>query len=166
MMAANEDVPPIPADHDPAADTVTRTADERDAVDIGTTAARSTVVRDGDIGSFAGVTGDGNPLHISERYAAAARFGERVAPGMLIQGIVGATIASLPGCPILLSTDAEFRAPVTPDTLVTAVVEVAEALDDDQYRLLTRVDAAGETALTGEAVVLLDAHPMGGEGDG
>jgi len=40
-------------------------------------------IESGDVGLFAGLSGDFNPVHINAEYAAQGQFGERIAHGLL-----------------------------------------------------------------------------------
>ena len=59
--------------------------------------------------AFAGLTGDMNPLHVDAEYAAKSMFGERIAHGMLVAGLISAVLGTqLPGPnSIYLGQDAE-----------------------------------------------------------
>lgn len=113
---------------------------------------------DEDVRAFARATGDTNPLHLDEEFAAGTRFGGRIAHGVLTAGVVSAALARLPGQVVYLAQDLSFLAPVDVGETVTAVCEVVERLGDDRYRLTTAVyDGGGDRVLDGEAVVLVDA---------
>lgn len=49
------------------------------ALRIGQSATRTKTVTDADLRAYAGITGDYNPLHFDDAFAAATRFGRRVA---------------------------------------------------------------------------------------
>ena len=69
-----------------------------DELTVGQTAEYSKQVTDQDVLSFAGITGDFNPVHVDGEAAAKSRFGGRIAHGMLSAGLVSAAIANeLPG---------------------------------------------------------------------
>src|SRR5579875_2947797 len=71
-------------------------------------------VRDEDVRAFAEVSGDRNPVHLDEAYAAASVLKGRVAHGMLIGSYISAAIAGeLPGPgSIYLFQTLRFRRPV------------------------------------------------------
>lgn len=110
-----------------------------------------------DIDDFAKVTGDENPVHLDEVYAAQTRFGGRIAHGMLVAGFISAVLGNdLPGPgAIYLSQTLKFRRPVRIGDEVAARVEVTE-IDAARARvsLKTVCEVAGELVVDGEAVVL------------
>ncbi|WP_128477738.1 MaoC family dehydratase [Halorussus pelagicus] len=115
------------------------------------------------IDDYADLTGDDNPIHRDEAYAAETFFGGRVAHGMLSAGVVSAALADLPGDIVYLSQDLTFQNPVRPGQTVTATVTVEEELGDDRIRVETVAEAEGEDGeteqiLSGEAVVMSVPH--------
>jgi len=114
-------------------------------------------ISDADVRAFAAASGDTNPIHLDESFAADTRFGGRIAHGGLVAGLISAALARLPGEVIYLSQDLEFLRPVRIGDRATAEVEIAEALGDGHYRLSTVVyDSDDEPAVDGEAIVLID----------
>lgn len=161
-MTTNQQQPTMPIDHDSTMVSVTKTDESRETVSVGTRVAATQYIGHEDVQRFAVASGDENGVHMDDEYAEAGRFGERIAHGVLIQGVVSGALAKIPGCPILVSTSANYQAPVSVNSYVTAVVEIVEDLGGDQYRVATRAQTAdGETVTTGEAVILLDDHPDG-----
>ena len=68
---------------------------------IGRTASVSRTVSEADILMFAGVSGDTNPVHLDEEFAASTMFGGRIAHGMLSAGLISAVFGTRlpgPGC--------------------------------------------------------------------
>lgn len=124
---------------------------------LGRSAERSRVVTAAEIDDFAKVTGDENPVHLDEAYAAHTRFGGRIAHGMLSAGFISAVLGNdLPGPgAIYLSQTLRFRRPVRIGDEVTARVEVTE-INETRARvsLKTVCTVAGEVVVDGEAVVL------------
>ncbi|CCQ34192.1 phosphate butyryltransferase protein [Halorhabdus tiamatea SARL4B] len=136
-----------------------RTVEDSDAVDVGDSVTFSKEISDDDVTSFAAASGDTNPLHLEDDYAAETRFGGRIAHGMLVGGLISAALARFPGTVVYLSQDFEFKGPVRIGDRATAEVEVVETLDGGRYRLSTQVLVDGEAVIDGEAVVLIDEEP-------
>jgi acyl dehydratase len=144
--------------------TVERTVDSREDLSVGDSVTFSKTIAAADVDAFAYASGDTNRLHLDDEYADQTRFGDRIAHGGLVSGLVSAALARLPGMVIYLSQDTRFLNPVFLDQRLTAVVEVVETLENDRYRLSTTVyDEAGEEVVDGEAIVLIDALPVENE---
>jgi len=124
---------------------------------IGQSAERKRTVTAADIEAFAAVTGDDNPVHLDEAYAAKTSFGGRIAHGMLSAGYISAVLgAKLPGPgAIYVSQTLNFRRPVRIDDEVTARVTVS-AIDQRRGRVtfVTVCEVRGKTVAEGEAVVI------------
>jgi acyl dehydratase len=112
-----------------------------------------------DVARFAAASGDTNPLHLDDEWAQETRFGDTIAHGTLVAGTISAALARLPGGVVYLSQDLEFRAPVDIEAMVTADIEVVEALGGGRFRLRTTVESEGATVIDGEAVVLIEEMP-------
>ena len=138
--------------------------EERQGIAVGQQASLTRTITGDDIDAFARLTGDGNPLHVDEAFAARSRFGRRVAHGLLSAGLISAVLGTkLPGPgAIYLQQTFRFVRPVYPGDTITATVEVTAYRDDRRMATLrtTCADQRGEVVLDGEAVVLLD--PPGG----
>lgn len=110
------------------------------------------------IREFVDATGDDNPIHSDETFAAASRFGQVIAPGMLTGGLLSAVIGTrLPGPgAIYVSQNFRFVKPVYVGDTITARVEVAEVLvERNRLRLRTVcLNQDGEPVLDGEAWVI------------
>jgi 3-hydroxybutyryl-CoA dehydratase len=124
---------------------------------VGQNAEASRDVAAADLDAFAAVSGDHNPVHLDEAFAATTQFGGRIAHGMLSASFISALIASeLPGPgAIYLSQTLKFLRPVRIGDTVTTRVEVA-AIDAAKARvtLTTTCRVGDKTVLTGEAVIL------------
>ncbi|QDX39371.1 MaoC family dehydratase [Salarchaeum sp. JOR-1] len=129
---------------------------------VGETATEDRSVTRETIDAFAEVTGDDNPLHLDESYAADGPFGGVVAHGMLGAGVVSAALATLPGDIVYLDQDLEFVAPVRPPTTLRARAAVVEDLGNDRVRVETTVrsgpDDDSKTVIEGTATVLSVPH--------
>ena len=125
---------------------------------VGDAAEISRTVTDEDVRAFAELTGDCNPVHLDEEYAAGTRFGRRIAHGMLGASLVSAVLANeLPGRgTVYLSQTLRFTAPVFLGDTVTARVVVTQVREDKPIVTLETVctNQHGERVVEGEAVVL------------
>lgn len=123
----------------------------------GASASRTCTITDEMIRAFAEVTGDANPVHLDDAYAAGSRFGRRIAHGMIAAGMISATLANdLPGPGTLyLGQSLKFNQPVYPGDTITATVEVLTVRPDKPIVTLATVctNQDGEVVLEGEAVV-------------
>ena len=133
----------------------------------GDTATLTKTITDADMRAFAEVTGDHNPVHLDDEYAATTRFGRRIAHGMLAASLISSALANeLPGRgTVYLSQTLKFTAPVFPGDTVTARVTVTRVREDKPIVTLETVctNQSGERVVEGEAVVLLTAARGGGE---
>ena len=136
--------------------TVELTEHRRAALSVGDRVEFSKRLTDDDVRSFATASGDTNPLHLDDEYAEETMFGERIVHGTLVSGLISAALARLPGLVVYLSQDEEFHNPVSIGDRVTAECEIVEDLGGNRYRLRTTVTNGEETAIDGEAVVMLD----------
>lgn len=125
---------------------------------IGDSAERARTVAEADVQAFAEVSGDHNPVHLDEAFAATTPFKTRIAHGMLSAGYISALIAGeLPGPgAIYLSQTLSFRRPVRLGDTVTTRVEVT-ALDAEKARATLKTTCAveGKTVIEGEAVIMV-----------
>ena len=71
-------------------------------------------VASSDVVGFAQLTGDRNPIHLSEHFAARTPFGTRIAHGLYTASLISAVLGTrLPGPgAIYISQTLNFRAPV------------------------------------------------------
>ena len=126
-------------------------------IEIGMVRSLRKQVTDRDIELFAEVSTDRNPVHLDDDYAHDTIFGGRIAHGMLTAGLISAVIGEqLPGHgTVYLGQSLKFLAPVRPDDIVLAEVEVLE-IDHAKRRVKmeTRCMVDGKKVLDGEATVL------------
>ena len=125
---------------------------------VGQSAERAHVVTEADIAAFAELSGDANPVHMDEAYAAATQFKGRIAHGMLSATYISAVLGeTLPGHgAIYISQNLSFRRPVRIGDEVTARVTVT-AIDTDKARvsLDTACLVGGKPVIGGEAVLMV-----------
>jgi 3-hydroxybutyryl-CoA dehydratase len=125
---------------------------------VGDAAEMQKTIADEDVRAFAELTGDRNPVHLDEEYAAGTRFGRRVAHGMLGASLISAVLANeLPGRgTVYLSQTLRFIAPVFLGDTITARVVVKSVREDKPVITLETfcTNERGERVVEGEAVVL------------
>ena len=125
---------------------------------IGQSAERAWTVSETAIAAFAEVSGDTNPVHLDEAYAAGTAFKGRIAHGMLAGSYISAVIGmQLPGPgTIYLSQGLKFRRPVRIGDEVLARVSVV-AIDEAKAHvtLSTLCSVNGKSVVEGEAVVMV-----------
>src|SRR3982074_387463 len=85
-------------------------------------------VMDSDVVGFARLSGDENPIHLCDVYAAQTRFGQRIAHGLYTASLISAVLGTrLPGPgAIYRSQTLNFHAPVKIGDVVTVSVDVVE----------------------------------------
>lgn len=127
----------------------------------GMTASWGRTVTEADIAAFAGVSGDFNPVHVNQEFAANTMFKGRIAHGMLTGAFISTVVGTkLPGegC-IYVSQNLRFRAPVRIGDTVTVHVEVTELEPKRRFvTLATTASVDGKPVVTGEAVMMVPAR--------
>ncbi|MFN8636102.1 MAG: MaoC/PaaZ C-terminal domain-containing protein [Chloroflexota bacterium] len=126
-------------------------------------------ITEADIVSFAGLSGDFNPLHTDEVYGQSTPFGGRIAHGMLVVSVgtglvnqtgwfVGTTLA-------LLEITRKFVGVVKPGDTIHLTMEVVSARESSRgdrgivtfsIRIVNQRD---ETVIEGQEVVMLRRRP-------
>jgi 3-hydroxybutyryl-CoA dehydratase len=131
-------------------------------IEIGATCSRIRTITAESIDLFAQASGDTNPVHLDEAYAAKTQFGRRIAHGMLTASLISAVLGNdFPGPgSIYLKQEVRFRAPVFVGDTITATVEVTAYRPDKRITTLstTCTNQHGETVMDGEAVVIAPAQ--------
>lgn len=128
-----------------------------DELEVGDTAECSKTISESDIYLYSGITGDFNPAHVNEVYAAGTTFKTRIVQWALLAGLTCTVVGTqLPGPgTIYTSQNLRFLAPVRIGDTVTARVEVAEVMaEKNRVRLRTScINQDGIMVLDGEAIV-------------
>lgn len=124
---------------------------------VGDRAEARHTVTDADIRAFAEVSGDHNPLHLDEAFAATTRFNGRIAHGMLAGGYISALLANeLPGAgSIYVSQTMNFKRPVrVGDEVTTRVVIEAIDLAKGLATVATTCLVNNKVVVDGQAVIM------------
>ncbi|GAC1345172.1 MAG: MaoC/PaaZ C-terminal domain-containing protein [Acetobacteraceae bacterium] len=129
-------------------------------------------ITEADIAAFAGLTGDYNPVHTDETFAAATEFGGRIAHGPMGIGIafgLASRLDLIDGTVVaLLGVNWAFKAPVRAGDTVRASIEVTEhrPVKHPEHGLLglrfTLLNQDGTTVHAGAATLLMrrTPHPL------
>lgn len=127
---------------------------------IGQSASVSKTITAEDIEAFAKLSGDRNPIHFDEEYAARTRFGQRIAHGMLSAGLISTVIGMhLPGSgAIYLSQELKFLRPVLIGDTITATATISATNPEKRILVLATecVNQKGELVIKGEAKILYE----------
>lgn len=118
-------------------------------------------VMETDLFGFAAISGDFNPIHISDEFASATRFGQRIAHGMFTASLVSALLGTrLPGPgAVYLSQTIQFLGPVRIGDVVSATVEIVELVPERRRaRLFCECTVDNRAVLEGEAWVAVPSR--------
>ncbi len=113
------------------------------------------------IADYAEASGDFNPIHLDDEFAAGAQFGRTIAHGMLVAASISEMMSASFGLDWRSSgrLKLRFKAPVFPGDTVTAFGEVKEVAGADVVCAVGVRRQTGEDAITGEARVTLRREP-------
>lgn len=128
-------------------------------IKIGDKFSTSREITDELIRAFAELSGDHNPIHLDEEFAATTRFGRRIAHGMLS----GAFISAVLGYEfqerkiVYLSQTMKFIAPVFLGDTITTTATVTRIREEKGIVILETIctNQHGEVTLKGEAAVMI-----------
>ena len=120
-------------------------------ISVGMSAVFSKTITEADVALYAAVSGDMNPLHMSEEFAAHTRFKMRIVHGMLTTSLWSTLVGTrLPGPgSAYMSQEMNFLKPVHIGDTVTARVTVHEIHEEKQ-----RVYLNCECLVRGELVAV------------
>tara|TARA_R110000782_G_scaffold29388_6_gene73164 strand:- start:2421 stop:2891 length:471 start_codon:yes stop_codon:yes gene_type:complete len=110
-------------------------------LNLGDIASVSHLVSERDLILFAEVSGDVNPVHLDEDFAAATPFKGRIAHGMFTGALISAAIAcELPGPgTIYIGQEISFLRPVRLGDEIRVELEVIDKLPKNRVKIATRV---------------------------
>jgi 3-hydroxybutyryl-CoA dehydratase len=127
---------------------------------IGQKAQLSKMITESDVKLMADITGDYNPLHLDDDFAAQTRFKGRIAHGLFSAGLISAVLGTqLPGPgAIYLKQSLNFLYPTRAGDTLTAEVEVTAWRPDKRIiTLRTRTfNQNGKEVAEGEAVLAVE----------
>jgi len=125
---------------------------------VGMSESYSQTITDADIKSFSGVSGDKNPVHMSDEYAGKSRFKKRIAHGLMLSSYFSAIFGTKlpgPGC-VYVSQSLKFTRPVYIGDTVTATV-VIKSINFETRRIFfdTVCAVKGHAVIKGGAEIYL-----------
>lgn len=135
-----------------------------DELSVGQSAQMVRTVTEADIVLFAQVSGDNNPVHLDEAFAAQTPFKTRIAHGMLSAAYISAVIGTqLPGPGTIYMQQAlRFKRPVKIGDEVTTIATISEI---DPVKGRVSIDTVclvgGKPVIEGEALVMAPRKPDG-----
>ena len=119
-------------------------------------------VENEDVIGFAELSGDHNPIHLSEHFARKTRFGGRVVHGLYTASLISAVIGMrLPGPgSVYVSQTLNFLGPVKIGDVVDVSVEVAELIEKGRrVRLRCECRVEDRLVLDGEGILSVPPTP-------
>jgi len=135
----------------------------------GMEASYSQTITDSDVKSFAGLSGDRNPVHMDEDYAKKSRFKKRIAHGLMSASYFSALFGTkIPGegC-VYVAQSLQFKRPVYLGDTVIATVKV-EKVDINNKRVFFRTicKVKNKIVIDGNAEIYIPAIKDGTEKNG
>lgn len=129
-----------------------------DQLTVGQTASFRKTITETDVINFASASGDMNPVHIDKLAGKESIFGDRVAHGLLVSGLISTVLGTrLPGNgTIYLGQEMKFTRPTYIGDTITATVEV-EDIDHGKNRIrlkTTCTNQDGVVVITGTATAM------------
>lgn len=135
-----------------------------DEMSVGMKAQQELLTTDEAIMTFAELSGDYNPIHVDEDYAAKSMFGKRIAHGALSASLISAVLGNdLPGPgSIFVELNMRFRKPAFIGDMVVAEAEVAEINQrTGRVKMKVKCMVNGKPIIRGDAGVIVAKRPDG-----
>ena len=129
---------------------------------VGMTETLTKTVASSDVVGFAQLTGDRNPIHLSEHFAARTAFGKRIAHGLYTASLISAVIGMrLPGPgAVYISQTLNFLGPVKIGDVVDVSVEVVELSEKGRrVRLQCECRVGDKVVLEGQGLLSVPPNP-------
>lgn len=133
---------------------------DRRTFKVGEKESVTVTVTDEMVRAFAELSGDRNPVHLDDEFAAKTRFKKRIAHGMLLGSLlsrVAGMILPGPGT-IIISQDIRYKGPCYIGDTVTAEIAVIHVRADKPIiKVSSRVtNQQGEELIDGGAILYYD----------
>lgn len=135
-----------------------------DELSVGDSHSKKHKIDDQDLLLFATVSGDHNPVHLNEEYAATTRFKQRIAHGMYTGALISAVLGmEFPGPgSIYMGQTLDFKRPVFIGDEITVTLTVKEKIEKGQKVLLTceLTNQKNKVVVAGEATVIAPSEKV------
>jgi 3-hydroxybutyryl-CoA dehydratase len=129
-----------------------------DELTIGQSVSFTKTVTNEHVQLFAATSGDVNPVHLDDAFAASTQFGQRIAHGMLVGAFISAGLAmQLPGPgTVYLGQNLTFRKPVFIGDTLTITLTVKEKRSDKPFVTIDCqvINGDGKAVAFGDALVM------------
>lgn len=129
-------------------------------IDVGHTASFTTKITNEMVHQFADLSGDRNPIHLDEEYAAKSRFKKRIAHGMIVGALISrALVDGIDHGGIYLGQTLKFVNPVFIDDEVTVTIKITGIRKEKGIATVetNAYKANGDIVVKGEAVIMMNA---------
>ena len=126
--------------------------------DVGFKASETVKITDKMVRQFAEMSGDFNPIHMDDAYAASTRFKKRIAHGMILGAMVSRFLNEKIGSGgIYLAQTLKFKNPVFIDDDITFELEVTKLHKTRGLGTIETIakKANGEIVMKGEATIMM-----------
>lgn len=126
--------------------------------DVGFKASTTIQVTDQMVRQFAEMSGDYNPIHLDDAYAATTRFKKRIAHGMILGALVSRFLNEKIGSGgIYLAQTLKFTNPVFIDDMITFDLEVTKLHKTRGLGTIETIakKANGDIVMKGEATIMM-----------
>ncbi len=127
-------------------------------IELGMNATYSQTITDADIKTFAGFSGDNNPVHMNDEYAENSRFKKRIAHGLMSASFFSALFGSRipgPGC-VYVSQTLNFKRPVyIYDTVYATVTVTSVDLQKNRVFFDTICKVKNKIVIDGKAEIYI-----------
>lgn len=127
-------------------------------IGIGHTASITVQVTDKMVRQFAELSGDYNPIHVDDEYAAKSKFKQRIAHGMIVGALISRALVDGIGTGgIYLSQNLKFVNPVFIDDTIVITIKIT-GMRSEKGIATVETNAAklnGDVVVKGDAIIMM-----------
>lgn len=129
-------------------------------VEVGFEASFKTQITDKMIRQFADLSGDHNPIHLDDAYAANTRFKRRIAHGMIVGALISrALVDGIGRGGIYMGQSLKFVSPVFIDDTIEVKIKISSIRREKGIASVetTATNQNGELVVKGDAMIMMAA---------